>query len=102
MGLEPMQRSRDDRGVTGAIISVRVQARARRDELVGIRDGKLIARVTAPALDGRANRAICRLLAERLSVPPSRVTIIRGQHYRDKLLRVEGVDQAAADAALGS
>ena len=67
-----------------------------------IRDGTLVVRVRAPALDGRANRAVCGLLAERLAVPPSRVTIIRGERYRDKLLRVEGVDQAVADAALGS
>ena len=83
-------------------ISVRVQARARRDELAGIRDGVLVVRVTAPALGGRANRAVCRLLAERLAVAPSKVTIVRGERYRDKLIRVEGVDQAAADAALGS
>ena len=88
--------------MTSANISVRVQARARRDELLTIRDGVLWVRVTALALDGRANRAVCRLLADRLAVPPSKVTIVRGQHYRDKLLRVEGIDQSAADAALGS
>lgn len=64
---------------TGAIIRavnrpkvlVRVQANARRDEFVGIREGVLVARVTAPALDGRANRALCRLLAKRLDVDAS-------------------------------
>jgi uncharacterized protein (TIGR00251 family) len=89
------------RAVTSAKISVRVQSRARRDELVAIREGVLLARVAAPALDGRANRALCRLLAKRLGVAPSRVMIIRGQHSRDKLVQVEGVDQATLDAALG-
>jgi uncharacterized protein len=88
------------RAVSSAMASVRVQANARRDELVGIRDGVLVARVAAPALDGRANRALCRLLAKRVGVPPSRVTIARGQRSSDKLIRVEGVDQAALDAAL--
>jgi uncharacterized protein (TIGR00251 family) len=86
--------------VTSARIAVRVQARARRDELVAIREGVLLVRVTAPALDGRANRGLCRLLAKRLGVAPSSVTIIRGQHSRDKLVQVEGVDQATLDDAL--
>jgi uncharacterized protein YggU (UPF0235/DUF167 family) len=43
------------RAVT-AKVAVRVQANADRDELVGVREGVLVARVTAPALEGRANR----------------------------------------------
>lgn len=87
--------------MTSAKIAVRVQARARRDELVAIRDGVLLVRVTAPALDGRANRGLCRLLAKRVGVAPSSVMIIRGQRSRDKLVQVDGVDQATLDAALG-
>jgi uncharacterized protein len=88
------------RAVSSAMLPVRVQANARRDELVEVREGVLLVRVAAPALDGRANRALCRLLAKRVGVPPSRVTIARGQRSRDKLIQVEGVDQAALDAAL--
>jgi len=85
--------------LSSAKIPVRVQARARRDEFVAIRDGVLLVRVTAPALGGRANRAVCRLLAKRLGVAPSNVVILRGNHARDKLVQVEGVDQATlADA----
>jgi uncharacterized protein (TIGR00251 family) len=90
------------RPVTGAKLSVRVQANAHHDELVGTRGGVLVVRVAAPALDGRANRALCRVLAKRLAVAPSRVTITRGQRSRDKLVHIEGVDQAALDAALRS
>ncbi len=84
-----------------ATISVRVQARARRDEVAGLQNGVLVVRVSAPALEGRANRAVCRLVAERLRVPPSRIAIIRGEHHREKVLRIEGVEQSAVDAALG-
>jgi uncharacterized protein len=86
--------------VTSAKIPVRVQARARRDELVAVRDGVLLVRVRAPALDGRANTALCRLLADRLGVARSRVEIMRGQRSRDKLIQVEGADQATVDAAI--
>lgn len=81
-------------------LSVRVQPRARRDEIATVRDGVLVVRVSAPALEGRANRALCRLLANRLGVSPSRVSIVRGEHARDKLVRIEDFDQAALDAAL--
>ncbi len=84
-----------------ARIAVRVQPRARRDEIASVRDGMLVVRVTAPALENRANRPVCRLLADRLGVPQSQVTIVRGEHHRDKLVEIQGVDQAVADAALG-
>ena len=82
-------------------ISVRVQPRARRDEIVGVRRGMLLVRVSAPPLEGRANLAVCRLIARRVGVPRSRVTVVRGERGRDKRLRVKGVDRARLDAALG-
>ena len=45
-----------------------MQPRAARDEIVGDRDGILIVRLTAPPVEGRANQALCRLLASRLGV----------------------------------
>ena len=83
-----------------ATISVRVQPRARSDALAGLREGVLIVRVTAPPLDGRANAAVRRLLARALGVRASEVRILRGERTRDKVLAIEGVDQAAADIAI--
>lgn len=73
-------------------LNVRLQPRAKRTELVGVRDGVLIARVSAPPVDGKANAALCKLLAKRLGVPPSTVAVIRGQSARDKVVSVAGVD----------
>jgi len=87
--------------MSDAQIMVRVQARARRDELVGMRGGVLLVRVSAPPVDGRANRALCRLIADRTGVAPSKVTVLRGQHSREKLIRVQGVQSAAVQEALG-
>jgi len=83
-----------------ARLAVRVQARARRNEVL-VRGDVLSVRVTAPAREGRANAAVCRLVAKRVGVAPRQVTIIRGERARDKLLEVGGIDQAAAEAALG-
>jgi uncharacterized protein (TIGR00251 family) len=86
--------------MTEAQIMVRLQAGSHRDELVGMRDGVVLARVSAPPVDGRANRALCRLIARRAGVAPSKVTIHRGQRSRDKLIRVQGIDPAALRDAL--
>lgn len=86
--------------MTDARIMVRLQARANRDELVGFRDGVLLARVRAPPVDGRANRALCRLIARRAGVATSRVKIVRGERSGNKLVRVDGVDLSSLNHAL--
>lgn len=65
-----------------------------------MRDGVLQARVTAPPVDGKANRALRRLIAKRAGVAPSRVSVVRGEKSRDKLVRVEGIDAKALRASL--
>lgn len=85
-----------------ATISVRVQPRSRSDALAGMRDGKLVVRVVAPPLDGRANDALCRLLADLLGVRRSCVTIVRGERARDKVVAIEGIGQPAVDAVVRS
>jgi uncharacterized protein (TIGR00251 family) len=84
-----------------ARIEVRLQPRASRDELIGMRDGVLRARVCAAPVDGEANRALCRLIARRVGVAASRVEVIRGERGRDKLVRVSGLDAARLLEALG-
>jgi uncharacterized protein (TIGR00251 family) len=88
--------------VSDARIAVRLQPRASRDEIVGLRDGILVVRVTAPPVDGRANRALCKLVAQRAGVAPSRVSVVRGARSRDKLVAVEGVEPDALAAALAA
>jgi uncharacterized protein (TIGR00251 family) len=86
--------------VAEARIRVHLRPRGHRDELVGIEAGVLVARVSAPPVDGRANRALCRLIAKRAGVAPSRVSVLRGERSRQKLIGVEGVSEAALLEAL--
>lgn len=83
-----------------AQIEVRLRPRGKGDELLGMEDGVLRARVSAPPVDGKANRALCRMIAKRVGVAPSRVSVVRGEKSRDKVIRVEGVDAAALEKAL--
>lgn len=80
-----------------ALVRVRLQPRASKDAIAGERGGLLAVRVTAPPVDGRANDALCRLLAKAARVAPSRVEVVRGASAREKLVRVEGA--TAADLA---
>lgn len=57
--------------------------------------------MTAPPVDGKANAPLCKLVARAAGVAPSRVSIVRGASSRQKVLRVEGIEEAALWAALG-
>jgi uncharacterized protein (TIGR00251 family) len=82
-------------------LAVRVQARARRDEIAGQRGGSLLVRVTAPPVEGKANAAVCRLLAERLGLAPGRVAVVRGAGSRDKLVEIDGIEPGELRRLLG-
>jgi uncharacterized protein (TIGR00251 family) len=83
-----------------ADVRIRLQPRARRDEVVGERAGAIVIRVSAPPVDGKANAALCAFVAKILKVSSSRVAVVRGQTSRDKVVRVEGVAQDDLRAAL--
>jgi uncharacterized protein len=84
-----------------AKIAVRLQPRASRDEIVGVRAGVVVVRVTAPPVDRKANEALRRLLAKRAGVAPSRVSIVRGHGAREKLVEVQGMEEAELRSRLG-
>jgi len=73
-----------------ALLSIRVQPRAKRDEVVGERAGAIVIRLRAPPVDGKANAALIAFIANAANVPRSRVEIIRGATGREKVVRVRG------------
>ena len=81
-------------------LAIRVQPRAKRTEVAGERNGAVVIRVSAPPVEGKANAAVCRLIAERVGVPKSAVQIVRGEGGRDKHVRVDGVSAERVRAAL--
>jgi uncharacterized protein (TIGR00251 family) len=84
-----------------ADLTIRLQPRAKRNAIVDERDGVVRVSVAAAPVDGRANLALCKLIAKRAGVPRTRVTIVRGERSRDKLVRIEGMELDDARAALG-
>jgi uncharacterized protein YggU (UPF0235/DUF167 family) len=77
---------------------VQLVPRGGSDRVDGVIDGALRARVAAPAVEGAANAALVRLLAEALEIPRSRIRIAAGAGSRRKLLEVDGLDAATLAA----
>ena len=55
------------------------------------RDGVLQVSVAAAPVEGKANAALCKLIAKRAGVARGQVSVIRGERSREKVVRVEGV-----------
>ena len=75
-------------------LAVRVIPNARRTELAGERDGELVLRLNAPALEGKANKAAVEFLARHFGIARSRVTLVSGEKTRHKVFELEGVESA--------
>jgi hypothetical protein len=87
-------------GADGVTIMVKVRPRSRRPGVHGVQESaagpRLQISVTEAAEDGKANRAVCTLLAQTLSRPQSAVQIVSGATSREKLLSVTGDSTALA------
>jgi uncharacterized protein (TIGR00251 family) len=83
-----------------ASFRVHVQPKSTREGIVGEADGILKLRVTAPPVEGRANEACLRLLAEVLDLAISRLRIVSGQHARFKTIRVAATSAQTIRAKL--
>ena len=76
------------------MVPVRVIPRSSRTRLAGIRDGRLLVRLSAPPVDGAANEGLGALLTKRLGVPRRAVRIVSGERARQKGVLIEGVTAA--------
>jgi len=76
---------------SNATLRIRVQPKSSSDRLVVDDLGRVRISVTAPPADGAANRAVCVLLAKRLGLAKSKVSIKSGMRSRDKVIYLEGL-----------
>jgi uncharacterized protein len=76
------------RTATGTRIEIRVMPRAPRTRLDGVRDGRLVVRVTAAPVDCAANDAAIAVLAKTLGLPRSALSISAGQTHRNKTIEI--------------
>ncbi len=85
-----------------ASLRLKVTPSASRDAVVGWQGDVLRVRVRAPAQRGKANDAVLRLLADALGVERRRLRIVRGETSRQKVVSVDGLDEAEIRARVTS
>ena len=93
-----MDRLRVDEKGTVVRVAVHVQPRASRREIIGQHGAALKVRLQAPPVDGAANEALVRLLAEALKVPERSVRVVAGATSRSKVVEVDGTTADAVRA----
>jgi uncharacterized protein (TIGR00251 family) len=95
----PPRKSSTEEAVT---LSLRIQPRASKNEILSMEDGRLKVRLTAPPVDGAANEALVKFLAGLIRVAKSRVEIVSGHTGRDKVVRITGISSTQADQLLNT
>ena len=75
---------------TGATFRVRVQPGASKNEIVGVQEDALKVRISAPPIQGKANKVLIQFLAKQLAVKRSQVEILSGHTSRVKTIHVIG------------
>lgn len=78
----------------GLSISLHVQPRARKTEIVGVHGESLKVKVAAPPVEGEANEELIQFFAKFLGVSKSAVRLMQGSTGRKKVLEVDGVTTA--------
>jgi len=84
----------------GATFSVKVHPRAKKNAVAGVVGDALKLALTAPPVEGKANEACVRFLAELLQVARASVTIAAGESSRNKVIRVSGLTAVQVEERL--
>jgi len=82
------------------LLTVYVQPKASKNKIAGIHGDTVKLMITAPPVDGKANKAVTNYIAKTFHLAKSQVTIVSGQQSRTKRLRLEGITLGEAEAAL--
>src|SRR6476659_7679578 len=85
----------------GMVLRVLVAPRSSSNKVLGLHDGMLKVALTAPPVDGAANKALVGFLAKVLGVSKSSVTLVAGETSRKKTVSVEGIEPKEAIRRLG-
>jgi len=76
----------------GVRISVQITPNAKKSEVIGVLEDALKIRLRAQPIEGKANEALVRFLADTLSVPKNAVSITHGQTNKRKMIEVSAPD----------
>lgn len=84
----------------GCVVNVRVIPRASKNQIQGVLGDALKIRLQAPPVDGKANEALVRFLADTLELPVRNISLLSGETGRNKRILLTGLDTAKAGSRL--
>ena len=76
-----------------AILRFHVVPNAKQNKMMSEHGVAIKIKLHVPALEGKANTVLRAFLAEELKISEQRITLIRGQKSREKLIRIEGLSE---------
>jgi uncharacterized protein (TIGR00251 family) len=82
-------------------LAVKVKPRSSPQGVVGVHDDQLVVRITAPAVDGKANTALVAFFSKLLGIKKTKVLLVSGEKSRTKVLELSGVSMDEARLKLG-
>lgn len=83
------------------ILTLKVIPNAAKDVIEEIRDDKLVVRLRAPAVEGKANTALLKFFSKQVGVAKAQITIIHGEKSRVKVLSLKGLAPEEVAFSLG-
>ena len=84
----------------GVVFNIRVIPRASRCELAGVQGDALKIRITAPPVDGAANKECINFLSDILGVKKSQIKIIAGHRSKNKKVSISGINRKDIERVL--
>ena len=81
-------------------LKVRVIPNAKNSAFAGYREGELVLRLSAPAVEGKANKAATEFIARHFGVPRSAVYLTSGERSRHKIFLIVGLDNVDLERKL--
>ncbi|MCE5323346.1 DUF167 domain-containing protein [bacterium] len=75
-------------------LKLHVIPRGSKNEITGWRDDILCIKITAPPVEGAANAAIVKFMADALKIRKSQIELISGEKSREKVIRITGLSEA--------
>lgn len=85
----------------GVILSVFIQPKASKNEIVGLFNSELKIKVQSPPVDGKANETLVEYLSEVLRIAKSKIQIIKGETNRHKKVLIVGLNEAQIKSLIG-
>lgn len=82
-------------------LKIRVNPRSSRNQITGWRDDVLQIKLTAPPVEGVANKAVLEFLAEQLGIKKSQIAIVSGATSREKTIEITGLSDSEIRHRIG-